>query len=187
MTLKTSIANRYLCTGLSLIELISSVAILGAMSSIAIPSFNNYIEKSKIKSVSLNLRSILSLARQNAISTSKDTYVCELINEQTCNTHRPFKANWSNGWLAYTDINNNAELDAQDTIIRIHKNTQNVGVVFNQRGRLRFKANGSARSAGFYLCSKESSRHILLLYSGRTRTKTLIDEERIKLCLQNIK
>lgn len=172
--------------GLSLIELISSVAIIGTLTSIAIPSFNSYIERSKMSSTSMNLRRVLSLARQNAISTGKDTYVCELTANDQCNTHRPFKANWSYGWLAFTDINNNAELDVQDNIIQIHKNTKRVGVVFNQRGRLRFRQNGSARSAGFYLCTKESSRHILLLYSGRTRTKTLTDTDRIELCLANI-
>ena len=172
--------------GLSLIELISSTAILATITSVAIPSFNTYIERSQIKSSSIQLRSILSLARQNAISTGQDTYVCELINETDCNTHRPFKANWSHGWLAYNDNNNNAELDANDTIIQIHKNTSKVGVIFNQRGRLRFRANGSARSAGFYLCTKDSARHILVLYSGRTRSKNLEDEERIKLCQQKL-
>ena len=182
MTFKKHIAP----CGFSLLELISSIAIIGTLTSIAIPSFNNYIERSKIKSTNIQLHRVLSLARQNAISTGKDTYICELISENQCNNHRPFRANWSNGWLAYTDINGNAKLDDQDDIIQTHKNTKNVGVVFNQRGRLRFKSNGSARSAGFYLCTKESSRHILLLYSGRTRTKTLTDTDRIEQCLQNI-
>ena len=175
--------------GMTLIELILSIGVIAIITSAAIPSFHAYIEHNRIKTTSNELRMVLSLARQTAISSGSDTYVCELIPSNTCNSHRPFAANWSYGWLAFVDLNQNAELDKTDTIIRQYRssNESNIGIIFNQRGRLRFRANGSARSAGFYLCNSEEAEHILLLYTGRTRVKTLSDASRIKQCLAAIK
>ncbi len=175
--------------GMTLIELILCISIISIITSVAIPNFQTFIERSKIKTTSNDLRMVLSLARQTAISTGVDTYVCELQSNSSCNSHRPFGANWSYGWLAYIDVNQNAELDETDTIIRVHRtsNQSNIGVIFNQRGRLRFRANGSARSAGFYLCNAKEATHILLLYTGRTRVKTLSDSSRIQQCLTAIK
>ena len=173
--------------GYSLIELISTTTIIAIFCGIAIPNLQNFIEQNKINSASFQLRTVLSLARQIAISHGENTYVCELINDNQCNTDRPFGAIWSQGWLTFEDINQNGELDDKDSIINIHKNKNGIGVIFNQRGRLRFRPDGSARSAGFYICTKDSAKHILLLYSGRSRSKTLFDENHIKNCQQHIK
>ena len=176
-----------LSSGYSLIELIFTISIVAILCGIAIPSLQSFIEQNKINSASLQLRTVLSLARQTAISHGKNTYVCELINNNQCNTDRPFGAIWSQGWLTFEDVNQNAELDSHDSIISIHHNKKGVGVIFNQRGRLRFRPDGSARSAGFYVCTKDSAKHILLLYSGRSRSKTLFEEELIKNCQNHIK
>ena len=182
----STISGLSIANGFSLIELIVTLSITAILFGIAIPSFKDFIEKSKINSAAFQLRTTLSLARQTSISHGKDTYICELVEDKQCNTDRPFGANWSNGWLVFEDLNNNADLDKDDLIVNIHKNTSGIGVIFNQQGRLRFRPDGSARSAGFYVCTEKLAKHILLLYSGRSRSKVLTDEDRIKNCQKHI-
>jgi len=182
MTIRPVAAMR----GLTLIELIITTSIIAIMLSIGLPSLTQFLQKSKIESSSIELFSILAMARNNAITSGKDTYVCELINNNQCNTNRPFGAIWNNGWLAFQDNNKNNDLDNEDTILRIYKNRAQVGVIFNQQGRLRFRNDGSARSAGFYICNEISSKHILILYSGRARIRTLQDPKIIEQCRANI-
>ena len=182
MTLKPIAQMR----GVTLIELIATIGVVVIVSSISIPSFAQFLQKSKIESSSNELFTMLAVARQNAIVSGKDTYVCELIGSNQCEIDRPFGAIWNNGWLVFQDNNQNSDLDEEDNILLIHKNQSKVGVIFNQRGRLRFRSDGSARSAGFYICTKRSSKHILILYSGRVRINTLKDPQRIEECRTSI-
>lgn len=182
ITLKTNVHLR----GFTLIELIITIAIAAIASTIIIPSFAQFLQKSKIESVSNQLFTMLAVARQNSITSGKDTYICELSDTNQCNTNRPFGAVWNNGWLIFQDNNQNTDLDTEDTILLIHKNRYKAGIIFNQRGRLRFRNDGSARSAGFYICTEHSSKHILILYSGRARIKPLTDPRRIEQCHANI-
>ena len=172
--------------GFTLIELIITIGIVVIISSISIPSLTQFLQKNKIESSSNELFTMLALARQNAIVSGKDTYACELTNNNQCNIERPFGAVWNNGWLVFQDNNQNSDLDDEDDILLIHKNQSKVGVIFNQRGRLRFRSDGSARSAGFYICTERSSKHILILYSGRARINKLKDPQRIEQCRASI-
>ena len=174
-------------TAFSLIEVTIVLAILSILVSVAVPSFSSTINKSKLSNTSLELISSLSLARQHAITSSKKVHLCALtsLKPTICQQERNFNANWSKGWMVFADINDNNEYDQSDTILSISSNTKTVNVVFNQQGRLRFFPDGSARSAGFYICSKNSldNRHIKLLYSGRARATKISNPAQLTTCL----
>ena len=173
-------------SGFTLIELLICVSMATIIINTAIPSIQRFREKSHLRGSQILLHASLSLARQTAITTSHSTYICERTDFNTCNTQRPFNADWSKGWLVFVDLNKNGDLDESDKILRIHTQTKPIGIIFNQQGRLRFRSNGSARSAGFYLCNKNEALHILILHSGRTRIKKLTNTDRINKCKQVI-
>ncbi|MEW6334909.1 MAG: GspH/FimT family pseudopilin [Thermodesulfobacteriota bacterium] len=84
-------------TGLTLLELIIVVAILGIVSAIAAPNFMNYMAERRLKGAARMVMSDLMAARQNAVSRNHE-----------------FKVFFSEDQMTYTilaDANNNGSAD----------------------------------------------------------------------------
>jgi len=172
--------------GFSLIELLITLSIIVITTSISIPSFISLINNNKVTTQTNAIFESLYLARSYAITRQKNVHVCHMSepNIEKCDSNRDFNTSWSNGWLVFADINNDNEFDDNDNLIQVVSATSHINVIFNQRGRLRFFSDGSARSAGFYICDQQkiNYRHIYLLYSGRARTSEQITTKQKKIC-----
>jgi len=86
----------------------------------------------------------------------------------------------------FEDLNDDNELNKNDNILYTNALNGKINLVFNQRGRLRFFNDGSARSAGFYICNNNSkeTRHIRLLHTGRSRTTDIQTKKQELICLE---
>ena len=179
---KNNCANR----GFSLLDLIITMSITLVLAGMAIPSFAALLSKTVVEGSSINLQHSLALARHYAITSGTIVQVCRMAdNDQSqCHQQRNFNESWSKGWIVFSDSNRNNELDDADKILTVSQNNQKSKVVFNQRGRLRFFPDGSARSAGFYVCAQNQNqyRHIVLLYTGRTRTSHTLTARQQNIC-----
>jgi type IV fimbrial biogenesis protein FimT len=175
----------------TIIELLSTVTILAISISVAVPSFNALLENTKLKTTAQELNSTLMHARNYAISNRVMVIVCQAdgANYEKCSPRRKRYENWQNGWISYADLNKNNELDRSDKVLFAHQANSQTAVVFNQIGRLRFFPMGSARSAGFYMCSSSSSktRYIRLLHTGRSRISQELSKKQLSKCLNQIK
>jgi len=168
--------------GFTFLELIITLSMIGIMSAIALPSFSNLLANTRVTNTANQLQTTLNMARNHAVMNHLTIIVCRAANSQLseCEDEHPSNVNWHHGWMIYQDDNGNNELDEADQLLHVFKNN-GPAVVFNQRGRLRFFSDGSSRSAGFYICAKNSERmrHLYLLYSGRSRVdKTLSEKQR---------
>ena len=175
----------------TIIELLISISIIGVLTSVAVPSFNSIIEKNEVKTLAFTLNTSLKHARNHAIQYQEIVIVCQIneTNLTQCNPQRQRYANWQNGWLVYVDLNNNNELDKTDEILITHQPNNQTAVIFNQQGRLRFFPNGTARSAGFYFCKKQSkfTQYIRLLHTGRSRVSQALSEKQRLQCQNQLK
>lgn len=178
--------NKQSQLGLSFIELMVTVSIMVIVTGLSIPSFANLIARNKVTTQANAVFESLYIARSTAITRQNNVHVCPMseANSMQCDQQRDYNSDWSNGWLVFADANNNNEYDESDTLIRIFQATEHANIVFNQRGRLRFFPDGSARSAGFYICDrqKHSYRHIYLLYSGRARVNDILTDKQKAIC-----
>ena len=172
--------------GFSLIELLILLSIIVIATGISTPSFISLINSSRVTTQTNSIFESLYLARSYAITQQKNVHICHMSepNIEQCDSDRDYNTAWSNGWLVFADINNNNEFDNEDNLIQVNAPNMNTNIVFNQRGRLRFFPNGSARSAGFYICDRQNMhyRHIFLLYSGRARTSKKITTRQQEVC-----
>ena len=182
-----------LMQGLTLIELVSSLAIALILTGLAIPSMTNLVSKNRVISQSNSILGSLSLARSHAINTQKNVHICHLKSageaksKRTpvqCDSNRGFNSKWSNGWIIFADNDYNNEFTEADDLLRVVEMRDTVNIVFNQRGRLRFFSDGSARSAGFYVCDRkqQSFRHVYLLHSGRARINQNLSAKQKNTC-----
>lgn len=175
--------------GFTLLELLIAITVAVISFSVAVPSFASMIQSTRVKSTSLSLSNGLLVARNHAINSGTLVIVCHASDatQTKCSDQRNRNTNWRNGVIIFADRNANNELDTGDEIISKMTLNQDVAVVFNQNGRLRFFNDGSARSAGFYICHKTTTqqRHIRILHTGRTRTIEKMSRKQSQTCLNH--
>jgi type IV fimbrial biogenesis protein FimT len=81
-------ANASRPAGFTIIELMVSLVVLGILVTVAIPSFNDLVLSTRIKSAASDLYGALSLARSEAIKRNANVTVGPLTGG----------AEWANGW-----------------------------------------------------------------------------------------
>jgi len=172
--------------GFSLTELIFCCGLLATIMSLAVPNFSEFTLRKELDAAVIKIQRTLSLARSNALSHGKTVLICQLESPNSSHCVQSHKRNtrWKHGWLVFVDNDDNNALDDNDIILKYFETTENISLIFNQNGKLRFFSDGSSRSAGFYLCSEKSKevKHLKLLHSGRTRLVKNTDKSRLNTC-----
>jgi len=174
--------------GYSILETLVTTSILSVSLASAVPSMMDLIHRNKVDVTKNQLFSALYFARSTAITEQIDTHVCALDYDANkkfkCGTYSTFNSSWSKGWLVFIDRNKNYNYDGEQELIKVYENESDVKVVMNQRGRLRFRANGMARSTGFYVCDTQDKHHfhVYLLHTGRARISDALGEKQRLKC-----
>lgn len=172
--------------GFTLIELLMTLTLVSLLLGIAVPNLSSFIAKLQFRNQSSALYESLYLARNYAMTNQQLVQVCSISKQspEQCSGNYQSGASWSDGWMIYSDLNQNNQFDQSDQIIKTYTAIDHAKIMFNQRGRLRFFPNGGARSAGFYLCSDavEEVRHIYLLHTGRVRIKDKLGKSQKQRC-----
>lgn len=96
---------------LSLVELLTTLGILGVLTSLAVPAFSDQIKRSRDESQVTLMLSTLHLARSEAIK--RHTFVALCSGESCENRH------WRQQLQMFTDSNRNGQLDPNETLLRI--------------------------------------------------------------------
>ena len=184
-------------TGFTLIELMITLAIVGFLLMVGVPSLKTFMQGNQLIASTNELISALHVARSEAIKLNTRVSVCESSNGKTCAT----TGSWKSGWIVFVDGNgaNPGDLAGSgaacaddtntDCLLRIHDaiSDQLLSVAavdaggvsvssftFTSRG-LPKGTNGAAQSGVFSLCSFDSSdnvinsRAVILSLSGRVR------------------
>ncbi|WP_019339729.1 GspH/FimT family pseudopilin [Stutzerimonas stutzeri] len=155
----------------TLIELLITIAALGTLLGIAVPSFSSLIERNQQTTTTHDLLTSLNHARGLAINRREPISLCAGGN--SCEV----SANWENGILIFSDPNRNGEFDAGERLHRVvtlpnryRWNWSN----FRSRTFMSFKANGTTNSLNgtFTLCSgSEAIQQLVINVTGRLRTR----------------
>ena len=89
--------------GFTLVEMMITLAIAAILITVALPSYNTFVKKSKITSVTNNIISSIALARGEAAKRGARVVLCrssEIGNaDPDCGGSTQ---NWSDGWLVYS-------------------------------------------------------------------------------------
>jgi len=112
----TNIRNN---SGLSLIELLITVSVMGILIAVSMPSFRDTLESRNANTQMKTLLSTLNLARGEAIKRGINVSICATDDGTDCEADA-----WSDGWMVFVDANGDADgdsgsVDAGDDIIRV--------------------------------------------------------------------
>ncbi|MET0544497.1 MAG: GspH/FimT family pseudopilin, partial [Variovorax sp.] len=123
--------------GFTLIELMVAIAVVAVLLAMALPSFRGTIRSNRLATTTNEFISSISLARSEAIRSSRGAAVCASTNGTACG------GTWNDGWLVWTDVNGNAAIDTGETVVRYVQGHANLSltasgsatsIVFNGRG-----------------------------------------------------
>ena len=163
--------------GFTLIELMVTMAVVSIVLLTGIPALNQMTERNRLVTQINSISGSLTLARSEAIRAGTVVTVCATSNATTCNV-----TTWHSGWMAFTDKDKDAVVDAgTDTIILIHdafNGDSELRLTLNpSAGVFQFLPDGSSRNAPrstFILCPKDkvvnNAKAININFIGRAST-----------------
>jgi len=101
-------------TGFTLVELLVVIMIVSILMGIGVPSFK-YVTNSNRLSAEVNgLLGDMQLARTEAIKEGVPVTVCASKDQANCSG----QSDWSNGWIAFVDPNNDGVRDPDEVLLR---------------------------------------------------------------------
>jgi len=160
------------CGGLTLIELLTTLAIGSITLSLAIPAMGALIGTNTRAGSVNTMISHLQLARSEAITRGRYSILCPSVNGQDCLDSTV----WEGGYILVEDSNNNKVVDSDDRLIRRVQQLDNRISIRSTPGRKRILFNPQGMSPGFNLtlsfCDQQQAvepRVIILSNSGRPR------------------
>ncbi len=102
--------------GVTLLELIVTMAVLALLVGIGIPSFNSVVRNNRLATQANELVAALSLARSEASKRGLPVSVCVSSGGATCDTGSP---DWADGWIVFVDAGAAGAVDGTDEVLQV--------------------------------------------------------------------
>lgn len=128
--------------GFTLLELMMAIAVIGVVLAVAVPGFNTFRQNARMTSAANDLLGDLNAARSEAIKRQRPVAFCGSNNPEAA---EPACGPAVTGWLVWVDVNNDADIDAGEEIIRTHDPLPAALRVANNFEVITYGADGFAR------------------------------------------
>lgn len=167
-------------TGLTIVELMITLAVLAILLAIAIPSFEGLIASTRVTNATNELLSALAQTRSEAIRRGQRVTICVSANSNQCTN----AGTWSQGWIIFRDAARTGIVATPQDILHVGNATANNIVIqgaaalpryisFSSDGQSRTLA-GATQTGNIEVCSTSTSlsdnnraRRLLINGSGQ--------------------
>ena len=159
--------------GLTLVELVTTLAVAGISLAVLVPSWNGMAERSRVTTTANLVLTHLRYARSEAVHRNTMVSVCPSNDGDTCSGD---PHGWHNGYLVFVDSDGNRSRSPDEALLRV-EGAKAPGVRLHTttgRPAIRFRPDGGAwgTNATFSVCAGEDEsayRAVILYGTGRAR------------------
>ncbi|MFG6160678.1 GspH/FimT family pseudopilin [Halomonas sp. 1390] len=156
--------------GLTLIELLVTIAVLAVIATMGVPSFQNFTARNEVAAEVMRIRTALALARSTAVTRRTTISVCSRPTPSSTNCD--FR-DWSHPLVIVMGQATSGDL-TDGELLKVLEGSSGSTVTFNRSYPVRYQATGWARghNGTFEICGHEGNGlKIILNNMGRTRTE----------------
>lgn len=160
--------------GFTMVELMTTVAILAVITAIAVPSLRGFIQRSNAAAAANTMLTSFALARSEAVRGNTRVSVCGSKTGEDCD------GDWTGGWIVFLDGSQPAQFDAgRDTIVQVFPPLAKDAVVTQSVSMLSFVGSGARdlkeASGGncfefIVAANEEARRFVRISNNGALRT-----------------
>ena len=149
--------------GISIVELVVSLAIVSILATTGVPAFSSFIQSNRLTETSFDMLATINLARTEAVKRRTRVVLCRSADPTSTTPSCGGSANtWTTGWLVFASGDSNSTYDAgADTLLGIGlvdspyltvitNNTSNNNLEYNTDGT----TNEGGGTARFAVCDK---------------------------------
>ena len=133
--------------GFTLLEALVVLALVGVLVAMAAPALSGMRSRHQLQAQAEGLLDSLVLARSEALRRQQRVTLCPSTRDKSCDA----SAQWQNGWLVFVDANDNAQREAEESLIEVHGNvppTVRMGVTSTVKGYFSYGSEGRSQSTG---------------------------------------
>jgi type IV fimbrial biogenesis protein FimT len=167
--------------GITLLEVMGSVAVLLLMLSMGVPVLDKILRKNQLQAQASELMATLVFTRSEAVSRNIPVSMCHTNDNSSCTGN--LNLHWQGGWLVFTDVDKNRSVDPNDNIIAVRPVSDkyvSVGANINSAA-LTYTPSGRVIRAGrFRVCAQDlpaqEALSIVVSPAGRPRMSKGADQ-----------
>lgn len=102
------------CGGFTLIEILVVLVVLATLQTLAVPALSSVLDSARLGSATQSFFHHLQLTRSEAIKRNARVVMCKSDGGSNCTR----TGGWEQGWIVFHDANNNAMVDAGESILQ---------------------------------------------------------------------
>jgi type IV fimbrial biogenesis protein FimT len=156
--------------GYSLYELVMTLALVGLILTLGLPSFGSLAADKRLRVETDALFHAVHLARKSSIVRRHVVSLCPSVDGQSCNPGY----DWSNGWIMFANVDRDdpPQVDRDEPILRRHSVDDTVQILANRQGFTLRSTQLRATNGTFVICDRAGRaqpRGLVVSYTGRPR------------------